>query len=238
MLPRHSVRVLQFIAAALGPAVVAALAVALEPWMTVWAKERQAMLPLVLFLLLSSLMHPRLRQLLGVTLCYGVAFLALRDIFRTRQLPMPSDWDYDFLDQARPVGLFVVAALSVLAAIAETKRPGTVWARRCYFGAAALYFTGLGVINYAWHPSWQAALLCATGVIAGAGCVYAPRIIESEAFDLEAAESDDLADQQAREADHQRTLRAKEWHETATAPETDARCNPVGSSVVAPPASP
>jgi hypothetical protein len=91
--------------------------------------------------------------------------------------------------------------------------PGTVWARRCYFGAAALYFTGIGLINFYWHGSWQAILLCMTGVIALFGCVFAHRIVAEEAAEAEETLFNDEASQREREAAHLRTLRAKEWRE-------------------------
>jgi hypothetical protein len=215
------------------PAVMAALAVLLEPRLTSWAKGRESVLPLIMFLLLSSLLHPRLRHLLVITLCYGVAFLALRDTTRMRQLVLPDKWDYDFLDQGRLAALLLVAALSVTAAVAETIKPGTVWARRCYFGAAGLYFTGLGVINYGWHGSWQSIVLCVTGITALLGCLFAHRIVASEILDAQEEEVNDETLQQEKETQHRRTLRAKEWHDSVGMAGADPAEKPVSN-----PASP
>lgn len=198
------------------PPLLAALAVLLEPWLTALTTGREATLPLVLFLVLASLLHPRMRTLMIITLCYGVAFMALRDAVTARAIPLPPTLDYLVIDAARPVGLMLVAALAGAAAIGETLKPGTLWARRCYFGAAALYFIGTGIINYGWHGSWRGLLLCVTGAIALFGCFLAPRIIasEQEAEEEFAAAGRDDMEQRERDLAHLKTLRAKEWHDT------------------------
>ena len=201
------------LATKLAPPLIAGLAVFLEPRMTEWAKGREAVLPLILFLLLSSLLHPRMRNLLVITLCYGVALLAFRDVFRARHIRLPERWDYDFLDQGRPIALLLVAILSTIAALGETWNPGTVWARRCYFGAAALYFTGMGVMNFVWHGNWQSLLLCLTGITAFFGCLFAHRIVASELAETQDTEPEDMEVLKAKEVAHRRALRAKEWHE-------------------------
>jgi hypothetical protein len=179
------------------------------------------MLPILLFMLLSAILHPRLRALMIVTLCYGVAGMALRDAFFARSIPMPPDMDYLILDTARPIALCIIAALALAAAIGETRQPGTVWARRCYFSAAGLYFIGIGLINIGWHSSWRGYMLLATGLIALGGCLYAPLIVASEQeASLPDAPADEAQFQQERDDKHQRTLRIKEWRdplETANA---------------------
>lgn len=194
------------------PALLALCVVQLEPAFTAWTQGREAILPLSMLLLLSALLHPRLRRLLIVTLCYGVAFLALRDALHAQRLP--PEMDYDIIAEARPAALILVAGLAAFAAVAETLRPGTTWARRCYFGAAALYFTGIGIINYGWHKSWQSLMLCATGLIALFGCLFAHRIVADE-IEAETEETvNDEALQREREAAHRQVLRAKEWRDT------------------------
>jgi hypothetical protein len=198
------------------PACAALLVVLLEPVFTAWMKGRESVLPLAMLLLLSALLHPRLRHLLIVTLCFGVAFLALRDALHVQLLPPMID--YDIIDEVRPAALLIVAGLAAIAAVIESLRPGTVWARRCYFGAAALYFTGIGIINYGWHGSWQSVMLCVTGVIALFGCLFAHRIVADEAaFEAEEVVNDE-AIQQEREAAHRKVLRAKEWRDTLADP--------------------
>lgn len=197
------------------PPFLAALAVLLEPWLTALTTGREATLPLVLFVVLASLLHPHMRTLMITLLCYGVAFMALRDAVTARAIPLPPALDYLIIDAARPVGLLLVAALAGAAGIGETHKPGTVWARRCYFGAAALYFIGTGVINYGWHGSWKGLLLCATGAMALFGCLLAPRIIASEQeADEEAGEAvDDELEQKERDLAHLQKLRTREWHD-------------------------
>ena len=70
-----------FYISAAGPALVALSAVLLEPFLTNLTSGREAVLPCIMVALLFALVHPRFRHLLVITLCYGVAFLALRDIF-------------------------------------------------------------------------------------------------------------------------------------------------------------
>lgn len=198
------------------PALIAAVAVMLEPFLTHVMKGRDALLPLVIMLLFSALVHPRLRHILISTLCYGVAFMAVRDAFRAQLLP--SALDYDFINEARPLALIVVGLLAAIAAFGEALHPGTVWVRRCYFGAAGLYFSGIGVINFLWHDSWQSILLCATGAIALVGCVFAHTLVTPDEEEEEEAVNDDLI-QQAREDAHHRTLALKEWQDTSAKPE-------------------
>lgn len=198
----------------LAPPLIAAAAVLLESPLTLAFNNREAMLPILLFALLSAILHPRLRALVIVTLCYGVAGMALRDAISARSIPMPPQLDYLILDTARPIALLFVAALAIAAAIGETRQPGTVWARRCYFGAASLYFIGIGLINIGWHSSWRGYMLFSIGLIAAGGCLFAPRIIASELEEeaqLKSAEESQY--QQERNEEHRRNLRAKEWQD-------------------------
>jgi len=199
-----------------GPPLVALLAVWREPMLTAWAQRHEAVLPLGLFLLLWSLLHSRLRYLLVITLCCGVSFLAFRDVFRTAGQPLPPQLDYDFIAASRPAALLVVSALALVAAAVETIRPGTVWARRCYFGAAALYFMGTGVVNWLFNHSWQSVILALTGITAMFGCLFAHRIVASEQQpDEEDEEVSDTALQQRTQAAHQQALKSKEWRDTS-----------------------
>lgn len=213
------------------PATIAGLAVWLEPVLTRWARTREAMLPLIVCLLLACMVHPRLRNLLVTALCFGVTFLALRDIYDPRQLTLPPSLDYQTLAELRPLVLGIVAVLSAIAGFGEALVPGTVWARRCYFGSAALYFSGLGFMNFYWHGNWKSVLLCVTGLTALFGCIFADRIVESEQeADADKEISDEVA-QKERELAHLRALRAKEWHE-------DDREVPASLSSSAPTTSP
>lgn len=206
-------RVLTRIPLGVLPAVLAYCAIAAEGALRSWAHGRAAALPLLMLLIGTSLLNPRLRSPMIAALCYGVAFLAIRDTFVVEYFRLPFPLDPDLTETVIFVALLLVAALSVVAAIAETVTPGTVWARRCYFGAAALYFSGLGISCYGPHGSWQAVLLCFTGVTAVFGCLFAHRIVASERVEqIETVISDD-AEQWLRDAEHLRALRDMEWQD-------------------------
>ncbi len=199
------------------PAVIAVICVRNENSLTAWVGTRASVLPLAVIVLLFSVFSKRLRHLLIITLCFGVAFMAIRDIGRVGSQPLPQALNFDFLDQSRPAILLLIAALSATAAFMETLAPGTVLARRCYFAAAALYFMGLGIIHVGKYGSWKAILLCVTGVTAIFGSIFADRIVSSEMEAEAEEEADEVSDaemQMQREEAHRKTLLAKEWHET------------------------
>jgi len=210
------------------PVVVAGICVLNETRLSMWAAQHEAVLPLAVIVLLLSLLSHRLRNVLVLTLCYGVAFMAVRDIGRVGSQPLPSAIDYDFLDHSRPAILLVIAGLSATAAFMETFHPGTVWARRCYFAAAALYFLGLGVIHVGKYGSWKAVLLIITGLTSVFGCIFAERIVSAEIEEEEEEVSDEVV-QGLVEAAHQRSLRAKEWHEPVANDTINSEPTPTGS---------
>ena len=200
------------------PAAVAIVAVSMETPVTKWVKGRESALVLAVFVLLAAMMHQRVRQMLITTLCYGVACLALRDMFHSQGQVLPKNYDYTWLANGRSVALLLVALLAATAGLMETLRPGATLARRLYFGASSLYFSGLGVLNLAWHPSGQAVLLCVTGVVAFFGCLFADRIVAAEEEPLDEIQPDDELLHHEREAAHLRILKSKEWHEATEAP--------------------
>lgn len=210
------------------PVLVAGFSVINEWRLSAWVGQHEAVLPLAVIVLLLSLLSHRLRNILILTLCYGVAFMAVRDIGRVGSQPLPQPINYDFLDQSRPAILMTIAGLSGTAAFMETFHPGTVWARRCYFGAAALYFLGLGIIHVGKYGSWKAVLLCVTGVTAIFGCIFAEHIVSAEVEEDEDDVSDEVV-QSLIEERHHRSLLAKEWHDPsandASGPETNTAGN-------------
>lgn len=210
------------------PAVIAAGAVSMESVVTAWVKGRESALLFAVFILLAAMMHQRIRQMLITTLCYGVACLALRDMLQTKAAVLPPAYDYVFMVQGRQCALLLVAALAATAGLTETLRPGTTLARRLYFGASSLYFSGLGVLNYVWHGTWQSVLLCITGVVALFGCIYADRIVAAEEEEAEEEQPDDETLHREREAAHLRVLQAKEWQDSAG--ETIETARPVSIS--------
>lgn len=214
------------------PAVLAFAAVYFEQAISAYARGRSAVLPLATLLLLSILLHPRLRYLLMITLCYGVSFLALRDVLFRSVPGLPPPLNYLEWEALKVIDLLIVAGLSATAALTETLRPGTVWARRCYFGAAGLYFFGMGLVSYFRFMSWQSLLLAVTGITALMGCVFAHRIVSTEAEEVieEDVATDEML-QQAHEAAHRAALHAKEWRDNLVAAidECDTPSGPVAS---------
>lgn len=204
---------IQKLCAAVIPVFVAGFSVLNETRLSGWVGQHEAVLPLAVIVLLLSLLSRQLRSLLILTLCYGVAFMAVRDIGRVGSQPLPQAINYDFLDHTRPTILLLIACLSATAAFMETFQPGTVRARRCYFGAASLYFLGLGIIHVGKYGSWKAVLLVVTGVTAIFGCIFADRIVSAEQEEEEEEEVSDTEVQSELEAVHRRNLRAKEWHD-------------------------
>jgi len=198
---------------ALVPAVTAYVAVALEFTLRRWAHGRAAALPLIMLFIGTALLNPRLRHQLIIALCYGVAFLALRDISATRTWTLPFPVDPNLANAAVFSALFLISVLSGVAAISETFNPGTVWARRCYFGAAALYCGGLGVSCFGPHGSAQSIVLIGTGITAIAGCLFTDRIVGSEGVEPTRPTITDEASQRLRDAQHLRALRDREWRD-------------------------
>ncbi len=211
------------------PVLVASVSVMNEVRISVWVGRHEAVLPLAVIVLLLSLLSKQLRSVLILTLCYGIAFMALRDIGRVGSQPLPQMLNFDFLDQSRPAILLLIATLAATAAVMESINPGTVWARRCYFGAAALYFIGLGIIHVGRYGSWKAVLLCVTGVTAIFGCIFAERIVSAEIEEEEDDLSDDVV-QGLVEAAHHRSLLAKEWHDPTAADTASQDTNSSGNS--------
>ncbi len=198
------------------PAILACCAVALENSLRSWAKGRAAALPLIMLLIGTSLLNPRIRNQIFAVLSYGVAFLAIRDTLVVRDWRVPIPIDHDVAEAIILCTLLLVAVLSGVAAVAEALTPGTVWARRCYFAAASLYCSGLGVSYYGEHGTWQAIVLCVTGITAFFGCLFAPRLIASEEVEPAEDEISDETEQRRRDDGHVQAIRSKEWQDPAT----------------------
>jgi hypothetical protein len=189
---------------------MAALAVIrLEPYLTELVKSRPGVLPVAMFGLAGCLLLPRIRQMMIVTLCFGIMFLALQDAFGNPRLPAAID--YRILERLYPFAWGTLALLAFASAIAEALRPGDVWARRCYFGAAALYLCGHGLLAFLRYPSVQSVILFTTGLFALAGAFMAARIVsrEQEAVEME----EDLRALAVHMERRSRVTAAREWKE-------------------------
>ncbi len=193
-------------------AAAACTAVILEGRLRIWAHGRP-MLPLIMLLVGTTLLIPRLRNQVIVAMCFGVAFLAVRDSFHTHLWDVPFTMDRKLANILILCALLLIAALSIVAAVLETLNPGNVWARRLYFSAAALYCTGLGIRYYGPHGSLQTIVLCGTGLMAVFAGLYAHRIVVPEQAEPVRHTMSDEAEQRLRDAEHLRALRDKEWQD-------------------------
>lgn len=195
------------------PLTAAFLAIVLEPFLTALAVSRPGVLPVAMVTLLGLLLLPRARRLLLVTLCYGVALLAFRDAFRV--VPPPPLIDYDITEDLfpilRPLVWGMVAILAGTAGTLEAIEPGRVTARRCYFAAAALYFSGNGLLGLLRTVNWEALALLATGIGAAFGVLYAHRIVAAEK-ETE-AEDDDIRALAELPAKRAALIAAREWQD-------------------------
>lgn len=160
------------------PLAVAFAVIRLEPLLTELVKSRPGVLPVAMFGLIGCLLIPRIRQIMIVTLCFGIMFLALQDAFGNPRLPAAID--YLILQRLYPVAWGALALLAFASGVAEALRPGDVWARRCYFGVAAVYLCGHGLFAFLRYPSVQSVILFTTGLFALAGVFLAARVVSRE----------------------------------------------------------
>lgn len=193
-----------------GAAVLAYWAVRLELPLREWAHGRP-MLPVIMLLVGTTLLNPWLRTYVIIAMCFGVSFLAIRDSYHIHYWNVPFTMDRSLADAMIRSALLLIASLSVIAGILETITPGSVWARRIYFGATAVYCTGLGIRYFGAHGSLQSVVLCGTGITALFACVFVHRIVANEADAQFAHLMSDEAEQRLRDDEHLRTLRDKEW---------------------------
>lgn len=196
------------------PPIIAFLGVTRSDEITFWANHHETTLLIILFALVGSLVHAQLRHVVITSLCYGVAFLAARDVSFT--LGLPADMRHGIFPVARMVALCTISILTLAAALGESFKPGTVWARRCYFGGASLYFFGTGIVSYDISHSWQAIMMIITGVAALGGAVFANKIVEMEKEETEdAPDADDEDLIEIKRQEHLRKLRDMEWKDPA-----------------------
>jgi len=197
------------------PLIGALSAIALEPYLTALAIARPGTLPVAMVTLLGLLLLPRARRLLLVTLCYGVALLAFRDAFRITSPPPLIDYDIteDLFPILRPIVWGLIAILAGTAGTLEAIEPGRVIARRCYFAAAALYFSGNGLLGLLRVVNWESLALLVTGIGAALGVLFAHRIVAAEK-ETEVEEDDirALAELPAKRA---AIIASREWQDTS-----------------------
>ena len=213
------------------PPIVAYVGVTRTLELTSWSSRHETTLLLLLFALVGSLLHVQSRHAVITTLCYGVGFLAARDINFT--LGLPPALRSTFLVHLRMVTLGTISLLSMFAAIAESISPGTVWARRCYFAGASLYFFGTGINTYYAAHSWQAIMIIITAICALLGLIFADKIVAIEQEDDDTSDRDDGKRQEELNQAHQQALLRKEWKDPLESPfpvETEPTVPPVSTT--------
>jgi hypothetical protein len=180
-------------------------------WLTALAKNRPGVLPVAMAALLGGLLLSHVRRWLIVTLCFGVSLLALRDSIYPK-VPPELDRIYDGIEMKSlyQFGWMLLASLAAVAGAGEALRPGLVWARRCYFGAASLYLSGHGVIGLLRQMNAESLVLLVCGVVALAGVFMAHRIVAAEEEEQGHEDLRALEEQRARRAEQ---LAAREWRE-------------------------
>lgn len=197
------------VARLVGPLALAYALIRCEPWLTGLMRTRPGVLPIAMVALAIGIVIARVRRWLIVTLCYGIGLLALRDL--QNLAPLPPQVDYVFIEQVYPYGWGFLAVIALAAGAAEALYPSSIWARRCYFGAAALYLGGHGLIALLSHPNYNAAILLITGLFAAGGVFYAPQIVARE--ELDERDDEDLQALREHAAERQKSLARLEWQE-------------------------
>src|SRR5438128_2127244 len=130
------------------PLIAAMLIVAYERQFAYIVRSRPSVIPVLLVAMLGGMLLQQVRHWLIVGLCFGISAMAVRDAFRVA-LVAPAAQS-QLVATAYAVSWIVIALLAAGAGGAEALKPGSVWARRCYFAAAALYCGGRGIL---WYPS-------------------------------------------------------------------------------------
>ncbi len=176
---------------ALGAAVVA---IVLEPSVSGFVHRSPGALPALMVLLLAGMLTPPIREELIITLCFCIALLAAGDGFNAPRAEYAAGWA-------------MLCLLAVVAGTVESLRPGSIWTRRCYFAAAAVYTGGHGVMAYESGPSGEGLVLMATAFVATLGVVFADRITAPEAI------PEQQPDPEVRPEARVQRVAAHEWKE-------------------------
>jgi|YelNatPaOPRAMG01_1025707.scaffolds.fasta_scaffold02844_17 low affinity Fe/Cu permease len=181
----------------------------MEPLFTWLARERPGILPVSMFALIGGLLVSRIRRWLIVILCYGICLLAMKDSFKVPLIPALID--YQFIETLYPFIWLFLAALAATAGSVEALSPGSVWARRSYFAAAGVYFSGHGLLSLLSYPNWEGLVMLATGIVAFIGVFLAQRIVASEIAAM--PEDEDIRALAQMAEKRARHLQSKEWRE-------------------------
>jgi hypothetical protein len=161
------------------PLLVAGTLVWLEPVIGRLAHERPGIVPVALLSLAVGVLSPGSRRWLVSSLCFGVAILAFRDVFRAMHIPdLPSGYQSSAYVKIYTLGWVTLGLLASTAAVGEAVRPGAVWGKRCYFLAVAVYFGGHGLLGYLREPNWKSIAMVVIGMVGLWGAFVADRLVE------------------------------------------------------------
>ena len=200
---------LSVIARVLVPLAISLTLLKIEPVLGQLARDRPGIVPVSMVALVAGFLLPFARRWLIVTLCFGVGLLAMRDTFGEHILP--AGLDYVAFNKIYPFGWGALSLLAFSAGIGEAIHPGSIWARRCYFGAAALYFLGHGVVSFIKIANWQSAILTVVGLVALSGVFMADRVVEAE--NATEPVDEDIKALNDRQMERVSKLSAREWRD-------------------------
>ncbi len=192
-----------------GPLLLAYLLILSEPLLAALVRDRPGILPVAMVALVIGIVIARVRRWLIVTLCYGIGLLALGDL--QHLVPLPPEMDYVLVEQVYPYGWALLAIIALVAGAAEALYPASIWARRAYFAAAAVYLGGHGLIGILTRANYNDVILFLTGIFAAAGVFYAPKIVAREEQDER--DDEDLRALQERAVERKKSLSRLEWQE-------------------------
>lgn len=206
---RRVVRVL--VALAIPPA--AALAAIHADPLGAYAARRPGLLALGMFAVAGAMLWPAVRRWLLVVLAYGAALLALEGAWLRPsggRLNIPTEGPLSLLHYAYPWAWVTLFVLAATAGTLEAIRPGTVLAKRCLFGAAAVYLLGHGMAGMLDRPNVISLVSIATGIGSLLGALTVHRFGIHHDSD---APLDDVPSAAALAADRRKRLAQMEWRD-------------------------
>lgn len=139
------------------------------------AFRRPGLLAIGLITVAMALAFKSARRVLLVALAYGTALIALLGILRSRIEGPPAD--IGALAPLYLVGWVILFLLATTAGTLEILHPGTVFAKRCLFAAAAVFLVGHGIVGLATLPNAFSAAAIVAGFLSAFAAVMAHRLL-------------------------------------------------------------
>lgn len=195
---------------AIPPAV--ALAALHADVLSAYAAKRPGLLALGMFAVAGAMLSPVLRRWLLVVLAYGATMLALQGAWLKpggSRLPVPQTGPLALLPVVYPFAWMVLFVLAAFAGTLEAVRPGTILAKRCLFGAAAVYLLGHGTAGMLERPNTISIL----SLLVGLGCLVSAFMVHRFRGHGMAPQADDVPTTEALAAERRRRLASLEWRD-------------------------